>query len=123
MKSRRVLVVEDDAIFADLLTQVLSEAGFAVTATDSVLGTAALVRRVRPDVILLDLGLPYRSGASLLAELKANPRTAAIPVLIVSGSAEALTPERRAMAAAVIDKPPELDALVAAVGDACASSR
>ena len=123
MKSRRVLVVEDDAIFAGLLTQVLSEAGFAVTATDSVLGTAALVRRVRPDVILLDLGLPYRSGASLLAELKANPRTAAIPVLIVSGSAEALTPERRAMAAAVIDKPPELDALVAAVGDACASSR
>ena len=123
MKSRRVLVVEDDAIFADLLTQVLSEAGFAVTATDSVLRTAALVRRVRPDVILLDLGLPYRSGASLLAELKANPRTAAIPVLIVSGSAEALTPERRAMAAAVIDKPPELDALVAAVGDACASSR
>ena len=121
MRRRRVLVIEDDRTFQDLLTEVLHEAGYDVTATDSVLGTAKLVRRQRPDVILLDLGLPFRSGASLLTELKADPRTADIPILVVSGSADALTPERRALATAVIAKPVEIDALVAAVGAACAS--
>ena len=121
MQPRRVLVIEDDRTFQDLLTQLLHDAGYDVIATDSVLGTAALVRRQRPDAILLDLGLPYRSGASLLTELKADKRTANIPILVVSGSAEALTPERRALAAAVIDKPPDFDALLAAIGDACDS--
>ena len=123
MQPRRVLVIEDDRTFQELLVQLLHDAGYDVIAVDSVLGTAALVRRQRPDVILLDLGLPYRSGASLLSELKADKRTADIPVLIVTGSSDALTPERRALAAGVIDKPPEFDALLAAVGDACASRR
>jgi CheY-like chemotaxis protein len=53
----------------------------------------------------LDLGLPYRSGAALLADLKAHPATAVIPVIVVSAYTDALPRERAALAAAVIAKP------------------
>ena len=114
-----ILVIEDDPDHQHLLTDVLELAGYAVTATDCALGAAALARRLQPDLILLDLGLPYRSGASLLAELKADPRTAAIPVLIVSAAAESLSDERRALAAAVVSKPFSPRALLEAMSVAC----
>ena len=101
----KALVVEDDPGLAGLLSTTLAGGGYAVTVTDSALGAAELTRRVRPDVILLDLALPYRSGASLLAELKADPDTAAIPVIIVSAFTDTLAAERRALAADVIQKP------------------
>jgi CheY-like chemotaxis protein len=66
---------------------VLGEDGFAVERRDSALGLATLLRRWRPDVVLLDLGLPYRSGAAVLADLKSDPATAAIPVVVVSAVA------------------------------------
>ena len=63
MEPVRVAVIEDDLAFREVLTEVLTDAGYSVTATDSVLGMKALVRRERPHVIVLDIGLPYRSGA------------------------------------------------------------
>lgn len=123
MKRPHVLIIEDDPHYKDLLTHLLSSAGYAVTTADSVLGTAALARRLRPDAVLLDLGLPYRSGAWLLAQLKADAHTADIPVLILSGSPEALTAERRAMAGRVMSKPLELQTLLDAVRAACVSAQ
>jgi DNA-binding response OmpR family regulator len=120
MARPRVLIIEDDPDFRALLAHVLEQEGYAATAADSVLGAAALARRLRPAAILLDLGLPYRSGASLLAELKADPRAADIPVLVVSGMPEVLPAERRALAAGVIDKAAGLPRLLAAVRAACA---
>ena len=116
---RRVLVIEDDAHIKDLLTDVLTGDGFAVTGADSVLGAAALVRRLRPCAIVLDLGLPYRSGASLLTDLKADPETAGIPVIVVSALPETLTPERRALATAVLAKPISIRDLLRAVHAVC----
>jgi CheY-like chemotaxis protein len=95
MARPRVLVIEDDPAHQRLLRHVLEPAGYAVTAADSALGAKTLVRRLRPRAILLDLGLPYRSGAALLAELKADPRTAGVPVLVVSAMSEVLPAERR----------------------------
>ena len=102
---RRALVIEDDPIIQRLLENILKPEDYAVTTTDSALGAMDLVRRLRPQVILLDLGLPYRSGATLLAELKADPATADVPVVVVSAMDEVLTDERRAQAAAVLAKP------------------
>jgi DNA-binding response OmpR family regulator len=115
---RRVLIVEDEPGLAEFLTDLLGDEGYAVTATDSAIGARALVRSAEPHAILLDLGLPYRSGASLLAELKADPRTAHIPVLVVSGMPEVLAGGRRGLAAAVLPKPFGAQALLDALRDA-----
>jgi CheY-like chemotaxis protein len=119
MRQVRVLAVDDDPELRDVLKDLLASEGCSVISMDAALGAAGLVRRMRPDVILLDLGLPYRSGVWLLAELKADPRTASIPVIILSALTEVLTAEQRAMAAAVIPKPFEADALIDTVRAAC----
>ena len=109
------LVVEDDPDMQHLETEVLSGAGYAVTVTESALGAMTLARHLNPDAIVLDLGLPYRSGASLLADLKADPDTAHIPVVVVSGMAETLPDRPRELATAVLPKPFYPEELVAAV--------
>ena len=50
------------------------------------------MRRLRPDAVLLDLGLPYRSGATVLQEIKLDPQTRDVPVVIVSAMTETLPP-------------------------------
>ncbi len=112
MDPQRVLVIEDEPAIVALLTQVLSEAGYVVAATDAAIGAMAMVRDLEPSVILLDLGLPYRSGASLLAELKTDAHTAPIPVIVVSSMPDVLTAERRALATAVVQKPFDVQELV-----------
>jgi CheY-like chemotaxis protein len=113
-----VLVVEDDQALVELWTQVLEGEGYEVRRQESALGVSVLLRLWRPDVILLDLGLPYRSGAALLAELKADPETAPVPVVVLTGAPKSLTPERARLAAAVLTKPVPLRRLIAAVRDA-----
>ena len=105
MSSRRALVVEDDPDHRRLLAEVLEIGGYDVTVVDSAIGAVGIVQDVRPHVVLLDLGLPLRSGASLLAELKADPDTADVPVIVVSAMGELLQDERRGQAAAVVTKP------------------
>ena len=117
-----ILVVDDEPTTSELLKTLLDAHDFEVTTTDSALGVPALVRRLRPDAMLLDLGLPYRSGASLLGELKADPSTAGIPVIVVSGMTESLAGERRALAFEVIAKPFDNDLLLDAVRRACATA-
>ncbi len=110
-----VLVVEDDPDTGALLTDVLGEEGYAVRVVDTALGLLGQIERLRPATILLDLGLPYRSGAALLADLKADPVTAPIPVIVVSAYLYTLSSERAALATTLIAKPFETRDLVAAV--------
>ena len=121
MEPLRALIVEDEPALQDVLQQVLADdaPAPAVTAVDSALAAGRLARRLRPDVVLLDLGLPYRSGLALLKELKADPGTAQIPVVIVSGLAGQLPAEVRALADAVIGKPFHIEELRDTVRAVC----
>jgi CheY-like chemotaxis protein len=117
-----VLVIEDEAGVRELLSLVLSTAGYQVVVAESALGVVERVRRQRPAALVLDLGLPYVSGAHLLAALREDPDPAVreVPVVIVSALAEALPPARRAQVSAVLAKPFSMDALVSAVQGAIA---
>ena len=121
--ARSAVVVEDDTTTRQLLVDMLRAEGYAVQTDSSGLGVHALVRDAQPSVVLLDLGLPFRSGAVILPALKSDPATSDIPVVIVSGLTELLTPALRAMAAAIVEKPFDIDALMRvlrAVSDAAA---
>jgi len=119
----RIVLIEDDPGLTHLLTDVLTMSGYTVDARDSAFGAAALVRAVRATAVVLDLGLPYRTGTSLLDELKGDPATAAVPVLVISGLPEVLTDERRARASAVLSKPFQMTELLDALSHALGSER
>lgn len=118
----RVLVVDDDPICRALLDAIFDMHGFDVFTTDTVLGASELIASFRPDVILLDLALPYRSGASWLTQLKAQPETASIPVVILSALPDMLPQDRKVLAAAIVPKPFRTRALVEVVRAVSAGS-
>ena len=83
---RVLLIVEDDVPFANLLLDAARERGFKGVVSLRGDTGFALARRLRPDAILLDIGLPAMDGLSILDRLKQNPDTRHIPVHIVSGT-------------------------------------
>ena len=84
--ARSLLVIEDDAAFARVVFDLAHELDFlcvvATTADDGL----ALARRFAPAAIVLDLGLPDRSGLAVLDALKRDPDTRHIPVHVCSAS-------------------------------------
>ena len=79
-----VLVVEDDRRSADLMRVYLDGAGYAVSIARDGLEGLEMARRLAPRAVILDILLPGLSGWELLTRLKADPATAAIPVVIAS---------------------------------------
>ncbi|MGF6240503.1 signal transduction histidine kinase/DNA-binding response OmpR family regulator/CHASE3 domain sensor protein [Paraburkholderia sp. GAS38] len=84
--SRLILAIEDDIPFAEILRDLAHELDFDfLHATDAASGVA-LVRDMRPAAVLLDVGLPDRSGLTVLEWLKNDPLTRHIPIHIVSAT-------------------------------------
>jgi len=81
----RVLVIEDDALVADAVTDGLREAGFAVDHVDSAEQGDTAVRNEHFDLIVLDIGLPGISGLEWLRRLRARAGAEQrVPVLILT---------------------------------------
>ncbi|MGZ4866123.1 MAG: response regulator [Candidatus Angelobacter sp.] len=84
---KRILIADDKATSRELLRTVLERQGYAIIeATD---GEDALqkARAEAPDLILLDLQMPRRTGYEVLSELRRDPRHAALPVIAITASA------------------------------------
>jgi len=84
----RVLVVEDDHDIAHLLSHSLTRAGFTVDLMHSGAEVLAAVRRSLPDLVLLDLMLPGLDGLEVCRTLRGDPRTAAVPIIMLTARAE-----------------------------------
>jgi DNA-binding response OmpR family regulator len=102
---RTALVVEDDVFVLSALAELLSEEGYDVhTATN---GFSALRQAVdiRPSVILLDLLLPERSGNDVLVELRNEPATRDVAIVVVTGHPEGLSEAQLAETDGMVSKP------------------
>ncbi len=84
-----VLIVEDDQAFARILLEIAHEAGLKGVVSNAGSGTVAMVRKLRPDAITLDLGLSDIDGFVLLDLLRHDPLTSDIPVHVISGAEQA----------------------------------
>lgn len=94
--TKRILVVEDNALNMKLLNDVLEAYGYAVMSTGSGAAAIDLARQYRPDLILMDLQLPDLSGLVVTRRLKADAATRDIPVIAVTAFAMA-GDEKRAL--------------------------
>lgn len=85
--SGRVLVIDDDADIRDMLSMVLRDKGHAVITADK--GTIGLVKaqQEHPDLVILDLSLPDIDGLEVCSQLKAYPKTRALPILLLTARA------------------------------------
>ena len=79
--SKRVLVVDDHELNLKLLERLLELEGREVRAVDSLAAAERAVAEEQPAMIVLDLNLPDGSGLDLTRKLKAEPRTASIPIV------------------------------------------
>ena len=81
---RHVLIIEDDAESVYLFNQSLRRHGYVVdSARDGQIGLE-MIRRLHPDIVLLDLNLPGMNGVDVLEAIRTNPAHKDIPVVIVS---------------------------------------
>lgn len=120
-----VLVIDDSDVELEVLEIFLKREGYSVeTANNGEAGVAALRARI-PDVVLLDLHMPGLDGFGVLQTLKADPATADVPVLVVSGSTVENDVVRALEMGAqdYVQKPYTIDILLARVRAALRSRR
>ena len=80
----KILLVEDDRFLRELMSQKIVKMGEdLVVAVDGEEG-ARKTKEEKPDIVLLDLMLPGIDGFGVLSQIKADPETAGIPVIILS---------------------------------------
>ena len=85
---QHILVVEDEQDIRTLLEHALNREGFRVTLTDSGDKALALALKSVPDLVLLDLMLPDLNGMDVCRRLKKNPKTANVPVVMLTAKGE-----------------------------------
>jgi putative two-component system response regulator len=78
-------VVDDHVLSAELLAELLTSRGYHVMSATTAAEAEAQIRRAAPDVILLDVVMPGKSGYELCRELKADPATRLIPIVMITG--------------------------------------
>jgi DNA-binding response OmpR family regulator len=113
----KIVVIEDDVSFLDLLRVHLASAGHEVlTAEDAALGLRAVITEA-PDLILLDLAVPYLDGFEMLKALRNDSATKGIPVIVLTGRGddETFAEARRLGASQFLTKPIARDALIRAI--------
>jgi CheY-like chemotaxis protein len=91
---KHILVVDDDASVRGGLSRLLRASGFLVTCAAG--GEAALFRlgESTPDLVLLDLSMPQIDGLEVLRRIRADARTADVPVVMLSATSDAAMRDR-----------------------------
>jgi two-component system alkaline phosphatase synthesis response regulator PhoP len=84
----RILVVEDDPDIADLIRHYLEKARYTVQCISSGGAVMPSVRAEKPDLVVLDLMLPELDGLMVCQAMRAEPSTAAIPIIVVTARAD-----------------------------------
>ncbi len=85
----RALVVDDSAVIRELIAVNLQLEGFEVVTADDGLSALEKVHELEPHVVTLDVMMPRLNGLETVERLRADPATAHIPIVIVTGRAQA----------------------------------
>ena len=122
--THRVLVIDDDANLRQLLKLLFEHHGYEILlAPDGEIGMT-LAEGGQPDVILLDVAMPYRSGLEVYLDLQNNAMTANIPILVCSAALtqrETETWQAMPNVVEVVQKPFNINGLIARITSLCES--
>jgi len=113
--TKTILVADDDPGIAELLVSSLTAEGYHVVKTTQSLRFYDVVMEHKPDLILLDLLMPYLEGEDELRLLQLQPETAHIPVIVVTAKSNVAAEAQQLYALGVrhiVQKPFELEHLL-----------
>ncbi|MGE5553444.1 MAG: response regulator [Betaproteobacteria bacterium] len=117
MGKRRILVVDDRPSIVEVLRLFLQMRGYETSEAYDGRTALEIIRRSPPDLVLLDLIIPERTGFQVLQEIQADERLSRIPVIVMTARAEVgeLPAENLEGAAALLRKPFDLEEVAALV--------
>jgi DNA-binding response OmpR family regulator len=87
---KKVVCVEDESEIIDLIRLILGRKGFDLTGATGGLEGLETIRRVKPDLVLLDLMMPDMDGWEVYQQMKADPELKNIPVIVVTAKAQSI---------------------------------
>jgi DNA-binding response OmpR family regulator len=115
MRRQTVLVVDDEPAIRELLKLHLANAGYDVRLAEDAIVAERSLREAPPDLVVVDVAMPYRGGLELVAGLSADAALSRLPVIFITGH-ESLASGARALGAGCLKKPFEVGALLELVG-------
>lgn len=89
-KTRRILCIEDEPEMIDLIRLILGRKGFDVSGASGGQDGIYKVRSEKPDLVLLDLMMPFMDGWEVYQQMKADEATKDIPVIVVTAKAQSI---------------------------------
>lgn len=116
---KNVLIAEDDAVMVRLLEYTLKKSGFNTIICRDGSSVFSRIRARKPDLGIIDLMLPGKSGLELIREFKADSELARVPLIVVTGQGKGSTKDEllAAGAVSVFTKPFSPTALMARVNE------
>ena len=120
--SKRILVVEDDYSIRCLLTDLLNEEGYETVGLDFTPSIVESVLTHKPDLVMLDFLIPGVNGGELCLDIKGNPLTAAVPVILLSAYPRFLQTFGDYGSNGFIEKPFNVDAVIHTI-ESCLSGK
>ena len=120
-----ILVVDDNRLNLELVTELLTDAGHVVRQASSAEEGLRYAYDAPPDLILMDIGLPQMDGHAAVRELKASTRTRHVPTIALTAYAMAGDEERALQSGfdGYISKPIQTRTFAAAIGGWLANAR
>jgi DNA-binding response OmpR family regulator len=112
MNAKKILVCDDDQGILDLLELLLEDNGYVVIRELNSLNVDQLIQTENPDLVLLDLWMPVLSGDQVLQNIRHNPKSINLPVMIISASRDGKDIARKAGADDYLPKPFDIDLLL-----------
>ena len=110
--ARRILLIDDDVDVRDVIILLLEGAGYSVTSLGAAPDIISLVEETKPDVILLDVIIGNVDGRELCRQLKNNPLTSQIPIIMISAISDLYNAISDACANDIISKPFDSSTLI-----------
>ena len=112
---KTIVIVDDEFGLADVLTSTLSDIGFVHSAPSTGSRVSRLMAEHPPDLVLLDYMMPLLDGAGVLKAMRADPKLAAVPVIMMTAVPESVVRARCQGYTAFLRKPFDFQALLKAV--------
>ncbi|MFH0763012.1 MAG: response regulator [Candidatus Omnitrophota bacterium] len=119
---KKILIVDDEPEVLERLSNILERAEFEVISTGRGVEALELAKQEIPDLIILDILLPDKTGDDIAGELSQTPSTASIPIIFLTGvvTKEEIATSEKCGKHYVLAKPVTKDAILEAINKALA---